>query len=76
MATYDEDIPFTGEYLDFAGMSRDELQAKLFELLTLVETSRELLRATDPEDVARRVLLSSIGVLGASSASVLLRDPA
>ena len=26
----DDDIPFTGEYLDFAGMSRDELQAKLF----------------------------------------------
>ena len=71
---YEEDSPFAGEYLDFAEMSRDELQAKLFELLTLVETSRELLRARDAEDVARRVLLSAIGVLGASSASVLLRE--
>ena len=70
----DDDIPFAGEYLDFAEMTRDELQAKLFELLTLVETSRELLRARDAEDVARRVLLSSIGVLGAGSACVLLRE--
>ena len=30
---------FEGEYLDFADLSRDELQAKLLELLTLVETS-------------------------------------
>ncbi len=74
MDHHDEDSPFTGEYLDFAEMSRDELQSKLFELLTLVETSRELLRAQDADDVARRVLLSSIGVLGASSACVLLRE--
>jgi transcriptional regulator with GAF, ATPase, and Fis domain len=73
MATTDEDDVFATEYLDFAEMTRDDLQAKLFELLTLVETSRELLRARDPEDVARRVLLSAIGVLGASSACVLLR---
>jgi transcriptional regulator with GAF, ATPase, and Fis domain len=73
MATHDEDDVFAAEYLDFAEMSRDELQAKLFELLTLVETSRELLRARDPEDVARRVLLSSIGVLGAGAACVLVR---
>ena len=69
----DEDDIFATEYLDFAEMSRDDLQAKLFELLTLVETSRELLRARDPEDVARRVLLSAIGVLGAGSACVILR---
>ena len=71
---YDDDEELhAGEALDFAEMSRDELQAKLFELLTLVETSRELLRARDADDVARRVLLSSIGVLGAGSACVLLR---
>ena len=69
----DEDDIFATEYLDFAEMTRDDLQAKLFELLTLVETSRELLRARDPEDVARRVLLSAIGVLGAGSACVVLR---
>lgn len=74
MSDYDDDAPFAGEYLDFAEMSRDELQAKLFELLTLVETSRELLRARDADDVARRVLLSSIGVLGAGSACVLLQE--
>jgi transcriptional regulator with GAF, ATPase, and Fis domain len=74
MESHDDDAPFAGEYLDFAEMERDELQAKLFELLTLVETSRELLRARDAEDVARRVLLSAIGVLGAGSACVLLRD--
>ena len=73
MDLHDEDDVFATDYLDFAEMSRDDLQAKLFELLTLVETSRELLRARDPEDVARRVLLSSIGVLGAGSACVLLR---
>ena len=67
----DEDVPFTGEYLDFAELSREELQSKLLELLTLVETSRELLRANDAEDMARRVLLSAIGVLGASSACIL-----
>ena len=74
MDAYEDDAPFAGEYLDFAEMSRDELQAKLFELLTLVETSRELLRARDADDVARRVLLSSIGVLGAGSACVLLQN--
>ena len=74
MDTHDDDVPFAGEYLDFAEMGRDELQAKLFELLTLVETSRELLRARDADDVARRVLLSSIGVLGAGSACVLLQS--
>jgi transcriptional regulator with GAF, ATPase, and Fis domain len=71
----EEDMPFTGEYLDFAHASTDDLQTRIFELLTLVETSRELLRAHDADDVARRVLLSVIGVLGASSASVLRRDP-
>jgi len=71
----DPDLPFTGEYLDFTQVSEDELQTRIFELLTLVETSRELLRAHDADDVARRVLLSVIGVLGASSASVLRRDP-
>jgi transcriptional regulator with GAF, ATPase, and Fis domain len=74
VSTFDEQAPFSGESLDFQEMSRDELQAKLFELLTLVETSRELLRARDADDVARRVLLSAIGVLGAGSACVLLRD--
>ncbi len=69
------ELPFTGEYLDFAQVSKDELQTRIFELLTLVETSRELLRAHDADDVARRILLSVIGVLGASSASVLRRDP-
>ncbi|RKZ16443.1 hypothetical protein DRQ53_06375 [bacterium] len=73
MEAHEEDDSFATEYLDFAEMSRDDLQAKLFELLTLVETSRELLRARDPEDVARRVLLSSIGVLGAGSACALIR---
>ena len=52
MSSYDDDIPFAGEYLDFAELSRDELQAKLLELLTLVETSRELLRAKDDDDMA------------------------
>ncbi len=75
MNHFDDQTPFSGESLDFQEMSRDELQSKLFELLTLVETSRELLRARDADDVARRVLLSSIGVLGAGSACVLLRDP-
>jgi transcriptional regulator with GAF, ATPase, and Fis domain len=70
----EEQTPFDGGFLDFQEMTRDELQAKLFELLTLVETSRELLRARDADDVARRVLLSAIGVLGAGSACVLLRD--
>ncbi len=74
LADYDDSAPFTGEYLDFAELSRDELQGKLLELLTLVETSRELLRAKDADDMARRVLLSAIGVLGASSACVLRRD--
>ena len=31
MATLDDDVRFAGEYLDFAEMSRDELQSKLFE---------------------------------------------
>ncbi len=75
MIDREEEIPFTGEYLDFAHASTDDLQTRIFELLTLVETSRELLRARDADDVVRRVLLSVIGVLGASSASVLRRDP-
>ena len=75
MIDREEEMPFTGEYLDFAHASTDDLQTRIFELLTLVETSRELLRAHDADDVARRVLLSVIGVLGASSASVLRRDP-
>jgi transcriptional regulator with GAF, ATPase, and Fis domain len=75
LASQEDDLPFAGEYVDFAQLSKDELQAKMFELLTLVETSRELLRARDPEEVARSVLLSVIGVLGAGSACVLRFDP-
>ncbi len=71
----ESELPFSGEYLDFAQVSKDELQTRIFELLTLVETSRELLRAQDADDGARRILLSVIGVLGASSAAVLRRDP-
>ena len=76
MTDQEDDAPFRGEYVDFAELDRAQLQSKLLELLTLVETSRELLRANDADDMARRVLLSAIGVLGASSACILQLGPA